>query len=658
MDHLLRVLLVGLTALASVVQADSPPPAHAYGRLPAFFDAAISPDGKHLALGRNDQTGEQYLQVVELATGKTVAGVKHRPTARDQDKAVIREVGWADNRRATYLLSATLPTMRMVPDGVMTPGSSHIDLWRTAMLDIGSDKTYLVKRTDKYDWGLIFSNLRAPIPGDPDSGRMIIRSSPYRDGVVNVYRVDLNNGRTRTAIRGNSLTRTFLLDGNAEPRVRLDVEERMNQWRLFMLEKDGDRMLSSGVSPTGGIGVVGLTPFGEIVLVDRIKDRAGDVMYSLHPESGVRTILAEHPRYDVDASLVDPWTRAVVGARIVEEMPTDQFFDQQLSDVLAVVQKKLPGAFVDLDTWSADRQHFIVFIERPGDAGGYYLYSPATDVLQLVGLTYPHLKSDDLGARQGIEYKSRDGTTIPAYLTLPDDNLRTKRPLVVLVHGGPTARDTLNFDWWASFLASRGYAVVQPNYRGSSGYGRDWQEAGYRQWGQLMQDDVEDAVHALVRAGVADPSRVCIVGASYGGYAALVGGTRDPDLYRCVASVAGVADLPMMLSLETIQMGRHSATVDWWTMLIGSRTDDRKQLEAVSPAYQAANVKAPVLLMHGELDTVVPIKQSERMADALKSAGKSVQFVRLSGEDHWLSDAPTRIRMLEELESFLAEHLH
>ena len=114
----------------------------------------------------------------------------------------------------------------------------------------------------------------------------------------------------------------------------------------------------------------------------------------------------------------------------------------------------------------------------------------------------------------------------------------------------------------------------------------------------------------------------------------------------------------MMLSLETIQMGRHSATVDWWTMLIGSRTDDRKQLEAVSPAYQAANVKAPVLLMHGELDTVVPIKQSERMADALKSAGKSVQFVRLSGEDHWLSDAPTRIRMLEELESFLAEHLH
>ena len=657
MDSHLKLWLIVFTALSSVAHANTQLPAQAYGRLPAFFDAAISPDGKHLALGRNDDTGEQYLQIIDLATGKTVAGVKHRPMARDQDKAVMREVGWADNRRATYLLSATLPTMRMVPDGVLTPGMSHIDLWRTALLDIESDKSYLVKRTEKYDWGLIFSDLQAPIAGDPNSGRMIIRSSPYRDGVVNVYRVDLNTGRTRTVTKGNALTRTFLLDDEAKPRVRLDVDERMNQWRLFMLEKGEDRLLSSGISPTGGIGVTGLTSLGEIAIVDHPKDRATDVLYSLHPESGALTVLAEHPRYDVDAALVDPWTRAVVGVRITEELPTHHFFDPELAKILAAVQKKLPGAYVDLDTWSADRKQFIVFIERPGDAGGYYLYSAPTDDLQLLGLTYSELKARDLGVRQEIEYKSRDGTAIPAYLTIPDDNMQVKRPLVALVHGGPTARDTLAFDWWASFLASRGYAVIQPNYRGSSGYGRAWQEAGYRQWGSLMQDDVEDAVQALVRAGVADPSRVCIVGASYGGYAALSGGTRDPDLYRCVASIAGVADLPMMLATETIQMGRDSATVDWWTMVIGNRRDDRQQLEAVSPAYQAANVKAPVLLIHGELDTVVPIRQSERMADALEAAGKAVKFVRLSGEDHWLSDAPTRIRMLEELEVFLAAHL-
>jgi dipeptidyl aminopeptidase/acylaminoacyl peptidase len=657
MDSPVKLWLIMFFALASVAHASEQLPAQAYGRLPAFFDAAISPDGKHLALGRNDDSGEQFLQIINLATGKTVAGIKHRPTAREQDKAVIREVGWADNRRATYLLSATLPTMRMVPDGVITPGRSHIDLWRTSLLDIQSGKTYLVKRAEKYDWGLVFSELRAPIAGDASSGRMIIRSSPYRDGVVNVYRVDLDNGRTRTLTKGNTRTRTFLLDGGAEPRVRLDVDERTNQWRIFMLDRGEDRLLSSGVSPTGGIGIAGLTSFGEVAFVDLPNDQATDVLYTLHPESGALTVLAEHPRYDVDAALFDPWTGTVVGARITEELPTHRFFDVELGNVVAAIKKKLPGAYVELHTWSADRKQFIAFIERPGDAGGYYMYSAPTEDLRLVGLTYSELKARDLGVRQEIEFKARDGTAIPAYLTMPDDNLQEKRPLVALVHGGPTARDTLAFDWWASFLASRGYAVIQPNYRGSSGYGRAWQEAGYRQWGSLMQDDVEDAVHALVRAGVADPSRICIVGASYGGYAALVGGTRDPDLYRCVASIAGVADLPMMLVNETVQMGKDSAAVDWWTMLMGNRRDDRNQLEAVSPAYQAANVKAPVLLIHGELDTVVPIKQSERMANALKSAGKAVKFVRLYGEDHWLSDAETRIRMLEELEMFLAEHL-
>lgn len=241
----------------------------------------------------------------------------------------------------------------MVPDGVLTPGVSHIDLWRTALLDIESDKSCLVKKTEKYDWGLVFNDLQAPIAGDPNSGRMIIRSSPYRDGVVNVYRVDLNTGRTRTVTKGNALTRTFLLDDETTPRVRLDVDERKNQWRLFMLDKGGDRLLSSGFSPTGGIGVIGLTPSGEIAIVDHPKEQATDVLYSLHPESGALTVLAQHPRYDVDAALVDPWTRAVVGARITKELATHQFFDLELANVLLAVQKKLPGAYVHLDTWSA-----------------------------------------------------------------------------------------------------------------------------------------------------------------------------------------------------------------------------------------------------------------------------------------------------------------
>lgn len=172
-----------------------------------------------------------------------------------------------------------------------------------------------------------------------------------------------------------------------------------------------------------------------------------------------------------------------------------------------------------------------------------------------------------------------------------------------------------------------------------------------------MQTDVEDAVVALARAGIADPARVCIVGASYGGYAALAGATLTPERYRCAASIAGVADLPMMLANVELRSGRQSIASDWWRMLIGDRREDRAHLEAVSPAYQAANVRAPILLIHGANDTVVPIAQSRRMEAQLRAAGKDVRLVEMRGEDHWLSDAPTRIQMLRELETFLAANL-
>jgi dipeptidyl aminopeptidase/acylaminoacyl peptidase len=230
-------------------------------------------------------------------------------------------------------------------------------------------------------------------------------------------------------------------------------------------------------------------------------------------------------------------------------------------------------------------------------------------------------------------------------------------PLVVLVHGGPTARDDFEFDWWASFLASRGYAVLQPNFRGSSGYGAAWEEAGYREWGRLMQTDVEDGALVLGRNGIADPERICIVGGSYGGFAALAGAALTPERYACAAAIAGVSDLPMMLSNVAIAIGSQSMPSDWWGMLIGDRREDGAALRAVSPAHQAANVRAPVLLIHGANDTVVPIAQSRRMADALRSAGKDVRLVEYPGEDHWLSDATTRIAMLRELETFLAAHL-
>jgi dipeptidyl aminopeptidase/acylaminoacyl peptidase len=256
-------------------------------------------------------------------------------------------------------------------------------------------------------------------------------------------------------------------------------------------------------------------------------------------------------------------------------------------------------------------------------------------------------------------YRARDGVEIPAYLTRPLD-AKGPTALVVLPHGGPAARDVGGYDWLAHALASRGYAVLQPNFRGSAGFGEKWELAGHGEWGiGVMQNDLTDGVAAVVAAGIADPERVCIVGGSYGGYAALAGAAFTPELYRCAAAIAGVADLREMLSFERDKAGPASATVAYWRQAMG--VEDAKSpvdhLNAASPAQHAERVRAPVLLIHGRDDTVVPIAQSRAMERALTAAGKSVQLVELDGEDHWLSRPRTRLETLQALDAFLAQHL-
>lgn len=227
----------------------------------------------------------------------------------------------------------------------------------------------------------------------------------------------------------------------------------------------------------------------------------------------------------------------------------------------------------------------------------------------------------------------------------------------MLPHGGPEGRDTLGFDWWSQALASRGYAVLQPNFRGSEGFGWDFIKAGFGEWGKKMQTDLSDGVRDLATQGIIDPKRVCIVGASYGGYAALAGATLDRGVYRCAVSVAGPSDLKkMLLSVREAHNGQMSAAQRYWLRFMGADGIKDPDLAAISPARLADKVDVPVLLIHGKDDTVVRYDQSQAMADALKKAGKPVTFVTLEGEDHWLSRGVTRLKMLTEAVAFVEKH--
>jgi dipeptidyl aminopeptidase/acylaminoacyl peptidase len=650
-------ILVTLTALVWCANAQAqtaPPPVEAFGRLPAVIDAAISPDGTKVAMAMSRSDGT-FLNVIDIDGRRSVF------TGALPEDSQLRGVGWAEDGKVSYIVSRTVRPGTVLPFYVRFRGApGRVDYVRTGVLDLATNRMSLLTTNNEEQWQDTGSYLFAPVTGDPGYARMIGKAPGIETAWPAVFRVSLTNGRSRYLATQGAGEDTFgyLLDETGAVAVRIDSKKETNRWRVFTYDGDRPRLLLEGVSDTGEpVDLQGLLPDGRIAALD--EDDAGEFyrLYAIDRASGAKTLLFERPGFEVSGAITDPWTHRVVGVRWIEVERKQQFFEPALQSAYESVSALFESGGVVLSSWSRDRRRIVVKGELGLDGGAYYVFTPADNSLVRLSKIYPELGDAPAGIRQGITYRARDGVRIPAYLTLPEAAEARNLPLVVLVHGGPTARDTLDFDWWASFLASRGYAVLQPNYRGSSGYGSTWEHAGRGQWGGLMQTDVDDGAAALVRNGIADASRICIVGASYGGYAALAGATLTPDRYKCAASIAGVSDLVEFLRQREERTGEESMAADFWRLSIGDHHEDRNAIRDVSPANLAARVQIPILLIHGTDDTVVPIAQSRRMLDRLRDAGKDVRFVELSGDDHWLSDAATRTQMLRELETFLAANL-
>jgi dipeptidyl aminopeptidase/acylaminoacyl peptidase len=295
-------------------------------------------------------------------------------------------------------------------------------------------------------------------------------------------------------------------------------------------------------------------------------------------------------------------------------------------------------------SYAEDPRKMIIYTESATDAGIYVLCDFVTGDISDIAINYEALPEEWITQKQSVQYKAADGLEIHGYLTLPPFRDAKNLPLVVLPHGGPRSRDFINFDWQSQCLAAHGYAVLQPNFRGSSGYGADFLAAGNGEWGRKMQTDLSDGVRHLVSKGLIDPRRVAILGASYGGYAALAGATLDQGVYRCAIS---------MIDFERdFTNSSDAARIVYWKTLMG----DPKAYDAISPARQAAKAYCPILLIHGSDDTVVPVEQSHRMEKALKSAGRPVTLITYTGQDHWETQGSSRIEMMKEVLRFLSNH--
>jgi dipeptidyl aminopeptidase/acylaminoacyl peptidase len=475
------------------------------------------------------------------------------------------------------------------------------------------------------------------------------------DGVFALYERDLNSGLIRQVEAGNSDTNDWLLDDNGVPRVRVDYNERSGRWTLHVKLHGGWTRALVQIAPLDPPELRGLGRDGQSVLVS-MGEKDDRVVKSVSLADGA---VADSDLSPSEVFIHDPKTGALIG-RVTpgDERPDYHFFATQDQALWTSVAKGFGAQSLALESWSDDRMQVVVKAQGPKYGDGYFLVDQKAHTAKWLADEYEGVAPEDIAPVKFIHYPAADGTSIPAYLTLPLGRPAKGLPLVVLVHGGPQSRDEPGFDWISQAFASRGYAVLQPEFRGSSGFGDAFVEAGYGQWGKKMQTDVSDGVRDLVRSGVVDPARVCIAGWSYGGYAALAGAVFDPSAYRCALDMAGPSDLRLMLdeAQEHWNGSSDNEEVRYWARFMGVKKPNDRNLDDISPARHADKAAVPILIVHGVDDTVVRYTQSQRMAEALKRAGKPYEFVTLKGEDHWGSRNETRLQLLQAWIRFLETH--
>jgi dienelactone hydrolase len=355
-----------------------------------------------------------------------------------------------------------------------------------------------------------------------------------------------------------------------------------------------------------------------------------------------------HPAVDVGAPIMALDGR-LLGVHYATDYPMVYYTDEGAKSLMASIQKANPGKFSTIASSTRDEKVYVIRSYSDIDPASFMVLDTTTYKAQSLGPAYPERDAAALPPMRSISYPTHDGARVPGYLSVPVGATATNLPLIVMPHGGPIARDTWGYFFLREFLLSRGYAVLQMNFRGSSGYGDDWFFAAHQDWGGLTYDDVVDGARWAIQQGIADPARVCIVGWSFGGYLALLGAQRNADLFRCSVDIAGVSDLGLL-----IDEGYNFINSKIQRKQIGT---DTAKLKHDSPRLHAAQFNVPVLMVHGTMDAQVPVEQSEEMDSALTHAGKTHRFVKLTDADHSLSEEKDRVTLLREIEHFLGEHL-
>jgi dipeptidyl aminopeptidase/acylaminoacyl peptidase len=640
------------TAVTTSTATDVPPrlPIFAFVHDEVLSGLAMSPDGKHIA-GISLPSIDGIPQVtVWSADDLAKPPLRFDLTAADGSRWKPSSVRWLNDQR---LIATGFQTIdysvggRMIKDfnvnAFVYEFNSLSEPSRNRLAE--PFESLLTTRRGGRNGSV---TLDKPVPGDPS--RVILRVENY-DGGTDLYEFNLKDYSSRRVYRGRPGD-SLQTDPFGQPRLRTYFEEKDGNAQIIYEARIGDTDQWKKLPPFTAKAREGMEPIGASKDPDVIyvTDNTGREFRRIH-EYRVSTgelsePIFEHPRFEATGVVVGRGKRLgeLLGFRydgLYRGMT--YWVDEDLARIHASLSKTFPGKQVrpnlDIGT-SDDGRRSIVYVYGSNDPGAYYLYDAAKG-LTLLGKVRPLLDPAQLPEVRFVTYKARDGMTIPAYLTVPKGGSKPY-PTVVMPHGGPWARDYMRFDEWVQFLANRGYAVLQPQYRGSDGWGQKLWRAGDREWGQKMQDDKDDGAAWLVQQGIADKDRIGMYGFSYGGYAAMAAIVRPNPPYQCAIAGAGLSEL---------------RTFDKLTF--GSRFGRQFQnptIAGLSPLDKVQDASIPIMIFHGDRDQTVPIEQSEKYHAALKAAGKDTQYIEVKDYGHGPSLSPLQQgKVLEILESYFAD---
>ncbi len=626
-----------LAATAPSAIAANPPPLAIYGDLPAVEQVAISPNGSSLAV-LTRLNGKRTVGILDPGKGWRITA----PVG----EAKVRGLAWAGDDIVLITMSDSVALGQNfaaaryeIANVIVLPlsgGASHpvFDKTRGVLATVQGDYG---SRLVGGRWMGYFGGIMTNVTRTPNASGSYTLSP-------DLIQVDLVGGvgRSVAAASQQGHRRTWLVDGSGHVGATFDMTKANGKWTIA---NAAGMVLANGINPAGDAGMVGFGKAGDTVVYT--FDTLGNRKLREVPLAGGNPIEPFKPE-EVIRFITEDANGRLLGY-VARPDPQPHFFDPAKQTAYSKAIRAFPGRKAEVVAWTTDFGKLVVHTSGSGDSGTWFLLDIAARKADPFGYDRPGLSAAAVGAVSVVEYEASDGLAMNGVLTLPPGRVPKNLPVIVMPHDNPSSHDDAMFDWQAQAFASRGYAVFQPNYRGSTGSGERLRLAGTGQVGRRIQTDISEGLAELVRLGVADPKRACIVGTGFGGYAALAGVTVQRGLYRCAVAVAPIADLGKFASTNFRETGFDPTVQRLLREVLGPSQD----FAAISPQKHAGEADAPIMLIHGKNDVCVPFAQSQAMADALKDARKPFELVVLREEDHWLSRADTRKQMLEAALEFV-----